>query len=90
MRTLEQRLSYEQLELIPSRSRNAGNIFKPVILFVTQMGARLVQALVMAEEPHIWTKADEHGSLIWYVRDAQTRHVKRFDSEQDVRAWLER
>ena len=90
MRTLEQRLSYEKLELIqPPKSWATSSVIKSVRSLFTQFGNTVVRALTMAEEPQIWTHADTSGSLVWYVRHPLANHIARFDSEQDVRVWLE-
>lgn len=89
MRTLEQRLSYEQLELISSPSRKGRAILTPLRTAMTWLGTHLTQAMIGQDEPHVWTHRNKQGAVNWYVRDAQTRQVEQFASEEAVRSWLE-
>ena len=40
-------------------------------------------------EPKIKQKRDRHGNSYWHIHDLNTNKSYDFDSEQDVRAWIE-
>lgn len=45
--------------------------------------------LAKKNEPYIKQKRDRHGNLYWQVYDFTTNKSYTFDSERDVRAWIE-
>ncbi|MEB3212258.1 MAG: hypothetical protein VKL39_12930 [Leptolyngbyaceae bacterium] len=90
MRTLQQRLSYEHLELIPQsqspRSHSLGRVAHSIRTYVERGLTRLFMG---AQEPHIWAHTDKRGNQSWYVRDPKTQYVTRLNSEDEVRIWLD-
>ena len=46
--------------------------------------------LVNKNEPYIKQKRDRKGNLYWQVYDFTTNKSYSFDSEQDVRTWIEK
>lgn len=90
MRTLEQQLSYEHLELIPhSESRKTHSIGTFIKSIGTHIANGIARVFIESHEPHIWMKPNSQGHPIWYVRDSKTKHVSRFSSKQDVMVWLD-
>jgi len=90
MQTTEQRLRYEQLELVRDQSRGIVSIVKQGRSLLTQLGIQAIRALAPSHEPRIWTRTNGSGDQIWYVRDNHTRQVTRFSSESEVRVWLDK
>lgn len=41
-------------------------------------------------DPIIWQKFDRNGQPSWVIYDPRTRYSARFDSETEVRDWLEK
>lgn len=89
MRTLEQRLSYERLELIPHQPKQQESLLAPVTSLLATMGQWFVTAMSSAREPKIWTTTSSTGDPIWTVSDPHTGTFTTFASEADVRVWLE-
>jgi len=58
-------------------------LFKQTIAF-------FLEHLSPNNDPVIWQKVDRNGYSHWIIYDPRTRHSARFDSETDVRAWLEK
>ena len=46
-------------------------------------------SLVLTSEPKIWKKVDTEGKIFWTTYDPVTQKTARFDTEQEVRTWLE-
>lgn len=103
MRSLDQQLNYEHLELIarPSSSTPAGvqepqarlSILKQAASFLQTVAAMTMQQLTRSHEPRIWTsiiKSGPHaGQTQWHVYDPLTHHRAVLSSETDVRVWLD-
>jgi len=49
-----------------------------------------VNALASQTEPKIWQKKDADGNRIWQIYDPVTGDQARFDTEQELRIWLEK
>ncbi|WRH67036.1 MAG: hypothetical protein RSE13_00635 [Planktothrix sp. GU0601_MAG3] len=49
-----------------------------------------VNAFSSQTEPKIWQKKDADGNIIWQTYDPVTGYQARFDTEQEVRIWLEK
>lgn len=90
MRTLEQRLSYEHLELI---STSKPTVSDSLSHRIASLGSQLVKGMARlflgSNEPQIWTHADKTGQQVWYVRDPHTQEVSCLSSEHEVRVWLD-
>ena len=56
-----------------------GNLFKNI-------GRNLV---TQKNEPQIKQKCDRYGNLYWQVKDFATNKTYEFDSDRDVRVWIE-
>ncbi len=56
-----------------------GNLFKNI-------GRNLV---TQKNEPQIMQKCDRYGNLYWQVQDFATNKTYEFDSDRDVRVWIE-
>lgn len=46
-------------------------------------------SLVFYSEPKIWKKIDAEGNIFWKTYDPVTGMTAQFDTEQEVRIWLE-
>lgn len=58
-------------------------LFKQTIAFFTEH-------LFQKNDPVVWEKIDRNGQSHWVIYDPRTQHSVRFDSETDVRVWLEK
>jgi uncharacterized protein YaeQ len=54
-----------------------------------QILAAVLRALSGTNEPQVWQKCDRSGETFWHVYDPDTRQFARFNSELEVRFWLE-
>jgi len=48
------------------------------------------ECLFRKSDPVTWQEFDRNGNTFWMVYDPNTQHSIRFDSEIDVRVWLEK
>lgn len=64
-------------------------IGRNLLNFVKDITATFFNALVSSSEPQIWQKKDYRGHIIWHTYDPITGYRAVFDSEQEVRIWLE-
>ncbi len=46
-------------------------------------------SLVLDSEPKIWKKTDAEGNIFWKTYDPMTGSTASFDTEHQVRVWLE-
>lgn len=46
-------------------------------------------SLVLYSEPKIWKKTDAAGNIFWKTYDPMTGTTASFDTEHQVRVWLE-
>ncbi len=56
---------------------------------LTDLGRRMAHALSDRTEPQICRMSDRQGVVSWYVYDPTTATDSYFESEADVRIWLE-
>lgn len=94
MRTLDQQLNYEQLELIarhptprvPAIAKRATSFFQ----FLCQSA---IHQLTRRNEPRIWTSTiksgPQTGQKMWHLYDPITQQRQTMASEQEVRHWLD-
>lgn len=43
-----------------------------------------------SDEIRVWQRLDRNGHLWWYAYNPRTQQSGAFDSESDIRAWIER
>lgn len=88
MRTQQQQLNYQQLELIetppvkPSRTQVFLTIFR-------NFCNTLLLMFTSSDEPQISRAIDAAGKPHWEVYDPRTGRSVLCDSEQDIRVWME-
>ena len=98
MRTLEQKLTYENLELIarpsslpPSAAKPA--TFKRALTFFRHLASTAMHQLTHSHEPRIWASTIKSGpnagQTLWHLHDPLTQHRATLASEAEVRTWLE-
>jgi hypothetical protein len=90
MKTLDQQLRYEHLELIsdsqPTVSRSLRHHISSI---AASIGRGLTHFFTKTREPQVWVQTDRRGQKVWYVREPHTNQVQRFDSEHEVMVWLD-
>ena len=95
MRTLEQKLSYEHLELItrPSPAATQQNRVKRTIGFFYRLMSTAMHQLTHSHEPRIWTSTIKTGPNVsqtrWHIYDPMTQQRATLASEAEVRTWLD-
>lgn len=67
---------------------NPANLFHPRDAFQT-VGTWLSQHLCNADEPRVWKTGDRTGQVLWHAYDPLTNKYAAFDSENEIRVWLE-
>jgi len=82
--SLEQ--SFEKLMVAPSAVRHSA---KGQGQWVRSLLRQILNFLAGKESIQIQQRCDRSGSLYWVVYDPHLRNHLRFDSEQEVRVWLE-
>ncbi len=45
--------------------------------------------LLPSDEPKIRYRTNRHGEIVWYLYDPRTQFSAEFQSEDDLRSWLE-
>jgi hypothetical protein len=60
----------------------------PLWTWLDQVRRRLINYLARGNEPRIY-QTSEQGDMHWQVYDPTTHETSLFDSEHDVRQWIE-
>lgn len=82
-------VSYQRLKLIsPPQTKVRSNLV--LRQWLKQLYQVLVAVLVSKDEPRIETRVDRQGKTYWYIFDPVTRQTFSFDSEAEVRRWIDR
>jgi len=76
--------------VLPSYQAKGLSLGQNIIHGLKSITAIFVNALASPTEPKIWQKKDAHGNMIWQIYDPATGYQARFDTEQEVRIWLEK
>jgi hypothetical protein len=51
---------------------------------------RLIESIIAVNEPKIYSLKSRSGNAYWAIRDPILGHKLFFESEQEVRAWLDK
>lgn len=99
MRTLEQQLSYEKLELMVDSSAVSSSIAKraPLVGRATSLFRSILSTVIYhlthGHDPRIWTSTIQSGpnagQTIWHLYDPMTQRRATLASEAEVRRWLD-
>jgi YD repeat-containing protein len=73
----------------PSLQTNR-KILSNLITWLSKIGNLFVSSLEKSEEIRIRQRVDRNGQVWWYAYNPRTKRSGVFDSESEVRAWLER
>ncbi|VXD17065.1 conserved hypothetical protein [Planktothrix serta PCC 8927] len=74
---------------LPRYQSKAWGTGQNILKTVKQITATLLSSLVLKPEPQIWQKKDAQGNIVWHTYDPITGYRALFDTEQEVRIWLE-
>jgi hypothetical protein len=74
---------------LPSYQSKGFSVGQNILNSLKQITAIFFNALVSKPEPKIWQKKDAEGNIIWHTYDPVSGYQARFDTEQEVRVWLE-
>jgi hypothetical protein len=84
-----QPVAYQKLEFAihsePSEQRKAGLISK-----LTRIWSQFVESIIAVDELKIYSLRSKSGSAYWAIHDPLLGYRIFFDSEADVREWLDR
>jgi hypothetical protein len=86
MRTYEQQLNYERLELIPAAQ--AASLKTKIASAVKTAWRNLIRIFAPGSEPCIYQTSDASGQW-WYVYDPITGDSAWLTSETEVLIWLD-
>lgn len=78
--------------LFPTLSRPSTKplgIAQKIINFAKATTEAFFNSLVLYSEPKIWKKTDAEGNIFWKTYDPMTGTTASFDTEHQVRVWLE-
>lgn len=56
-------------------------------IWLTRLGNLLFR---QSDEIQVWQRSDRNGQLWWYAYNPKTRHSGVFESESEIRVWIER
>ncbi len=89
MRTSEQWLQYERLELLTDPPKPARRRPALVRSWLRALGQWANSLFVNTHEPQIWKIEHSNGREYWKVHDPVTRHTTTLSSEAEVRMWID-
>ncbi|NET48979.1 MAG: hypothetical protein F6K09_09690 [Merismopedia sp. SIO2A8] len=89
MRTLDQQLRYEKLELLSNPTRRAPSRFNGITPFLRRVSRYAVRWLTQGHEPQIWITQTRSGQQCWHLYDPMTQQRAVVSSEEEARCWLE-
>lgn len=82
-------LNYKKLELLDQdwfpRSRLA-----KTTLMIFRIGEFLLNIFAPVDDIHIWQKVHKTGEITFYVRERSSGQRWQFNSEAELRIWLEK
>ncbi|HEY9866448.1 MAG TPA: hypothetical protein V6D21_19910 [Candidatus Obscuribacterales bacterium] len=81
---------HTSLTVLPSYQDKGLSLGQNILHRLQSITAIFVNALASQTEPKIWQKKDAEGNIIWQTYDPVTGDQARFDTEQEVRIWLEK
>lgn len=82
-------IAYQNSELMPQSSPTV--LHQPDLRnWLKQIGKFLVEAFTQTHEVKIRQIIDRKGNVFWEVRDPLKQETLWFNSESEVRAWLDR
>lgn len=81
-------MNYQELKLISSRELEAEN-YRPSRESWLSRARRSLIAAFSQQELQVWQKSDRTGNTWWKLYHPTTGEILRFDSEAEVRTWIE-
>lgn len=81
---------HTSLTVLPSYQDKGLSLGQNILHSIKSITAIFVNAFASPTEPKIWQKKDADGNMIWQIYDPVTGYKARFDTEQEVRIWLEK
>ncbi|VXD23526.1 hypothetical protein [Planktothrix paucivesiculata] len=76
--------------VLPSYQDKGLSLGQNIIHSLKSITAIFMNAFASPTEPKIWQKKDADGNMIWQIYDPVTGYKARFDTEQEIRIWLEK
>lgn len=89
MKTDNQRLNYQELELIPFSGLQPKNTLQIVSSTLQKLGSYLLQSLIQGNRLRIWQTKDRFDQTWWNIYDPTTTQFLQLASEEEVRVWLD-
>ena len=83
-------MNYQDLKLITSRELEQSDC-PNCESWLSRVWQKVVAALTEqnTQDFRVWNKTDRRGHTYWRVRDVATNQTITFDSEAEVRVWIE-
>jgi hypothetical protein len=60
-----------------------------IVEYLKRLGDRIVEYFNSQSEIKVWQRQDRFGNEYWEVYDPNTHRSASFDSEEEVRIWIE-
>ena len=89
MRTIDQQLRYEELELISRCPQVPPTLLKQVTSALQTIWHHTMDYFTRGDEPRIRMTSTQSGQKIWHLYDPVTQEKVTASSEEEVRFWLE-
>ncbi|MGK7891587.1 MAG: hypothetical protein AB4042_19840 [Leptolyngbyaceae cyanobacterium] len=89
MRTLDQQIRYQELELVAGRSPRVPHPIKTLATRLGQSAQGVLRWFTPSHDPHIWTTTLKGGQTCWHVYDPVDQQRLTLISEEEVRVWLD-
>lgn len=78
---------YQNIEFTSSHPQKSDRRFKPTRL--NDIWQRVLNYFAVSSEPRVWQSQDATGLLQWKALDPITGESVSYDSETEMRSWLE-
>lgn len=65
-------------------------VFSSLTTWLSKIAELFFSSFEKSEEIRIWQRVDRNGQIWWYAYNPRTKRSSVFDSESEVRVWLEK
>ena len=89
MKTYQQQLNYQELELIYSQPHHSKAKTSALLPNLKQVWNEFLELWTLNTEPRIREEIDHSGKMVWRVYDPKRDRTFKLDTQEQVLAWLE-
>lgn len=89
MKTITRSRDYSSYQPTPSLKRQTSSIGLNILNKLGHVWQSVLAIAAGNQEPRVKQHSDRHGNPFWNVYDPVSGQLARFNSEEEVRLWLE-